>query len=311
MGQWLWPGLVVIGSILLMGLGLVLAQPTPIASTLCKASDSPEQCQLATQIVADQVRWDAMKADALPLPVPEEPREQAVAIALIDCGDRTGAVNAGHTARQAFNGDVVASRAPQLREIFPGILLVDVEYPKAEGAGTVRTACISSNRAIPNTVVATQPFEVASAVIPVNWPTEAYDNSQALGAARRAQQLSHPLFVLGSTLLFTIAGLFAAAMLRMAVTTANLAALSQAAIAMGIFEGIFELLLPLNGVLMLPLLVARKSLALGLAGAIVPRFKVDWSDGYRSVAGCVAVMVLVHFVLRGLMILTILGGNAA
>jgi len=306
--QWLWPGIVVIGSVILMGLGMLLAKPAAMSTGLCSGSDQPEQCQLATQIVGDQETWDGMKENAQPLPANEEMREGALAVMASSCS-LNGAINAEHNSLKAFNGEIEASRDPQLEAFLPGLWLADVEYPNAEGPGTVRTACVFSNETIPNRDSTTQPFEMASAVIPVGWPAEAFSNEEAQATEMRLKRAFQPLFTLGYTLLFTTVGLFAAALLRMAVTARNLTALSQAAIAMAVFESFFELLLPLNGLLMFPFIVARKSLALGLTGAVVPGFKVDWSSGYGSVAGCVAVMVLVRSVLRWLLMLLVLGSE--
>lgn len=316
--QWIWPGIVVMVSVFLMCLGMLLAkQPAAIATGACTGSDYPEQCHLATQIVGTQEAWDAMEEEALPLPTHGngEMRENALAIVGSDCG-LNGAVNAGHRSIEVFNTEVFnreisASRPHQVQEILPGILLGDVEYPSAEGPGTVRTACLFSNEAIPNTSRSTQPFEIASAVIPVGWPAEAYDNSAVQEAELRGEQAFHPLFTFGSTMLFTTVGLFAAALLRLSVTAYDLTALSQAAIVMSIFEAIFDFLLPLGGILLFPVIIAQKSLALGLTGAVVPNFKVDWSSDYLSVASCIAVMSLVRLVLRWIMILTILGGAVA
>lgn len=302
--QWLWPGIVVFGSVFLMCLGMIFAKPAVVASDTCNASAAPEKCQLATQIAGPEF-FEDLGANLRPLPVVKAERDLMLTRAAGFCSS-VGAEHAGHGDGPSPKKTLLSSNA---QEVLPGVVLTDVMYRNAGDAGPVRTACVVTYEAWGDPPEDAELGVADSAVIPASWPTEAYDHSKAQEAELRVEQAFHPLFTFGSTLLFTTVGLFAAALLRMAVTTHNLTALSQAAIAMAIFEGFFDLLLPLNGLLMFPFIVARKSFALGLAGAVIPGFKVDWAGGYMSVAGCVAVMVLVRFVFRWLMITTILAGG--
>ncbi len=306
--QWLWPSIVVISSIFLMCLGMILAKPAALAgSEACNSSTAPEQCQLATQIVGPEF-FEDLGSNIKPLPALKSERDLMLTRAARTCST-FGAENAGHRADvQSPKKTLLQSNA---QEILPGITLADVMYRNAGDAGPVRTACVVTHEAWGDQPEDVELWVSGAAVIPANWPTEAYDNSAEQEVDLRVEQAFHPLFTFGSTMLFTTVGLFAAALLRMAVAANNMTALYQASIAMSIFEGIFELLLPLNGLFFFPFMVARKSLALGLTSAVVPGFKVDWSGGYMSVAGCVAVMMAVRFVLRWLMILTFLGGAFA
>ena len=303
---WFFPGIVVAGSILMMLLGLIFARPdTVAASDLCNGSAEQEYCQLATQIV-DGEALEAVLDDAAPLPSEKYERDMVMRQAIANCSP-FGAMNAGENFIKAFEGGPKPVNS-SAREVMPGIILADVQHANvdAPGSGDVRTACLLNYQSLGvNGESWQEAVPMGDVVIPTAWPEESFESGEGYAEQVRQARAENILVRAGANLIFTAVGMFAAVMLRTAITAYSVDVLCQATLVMCIIETVMDAIVPFG----IFSTFAGKSLALGLTSAIVPNFKLDWSSGYFSVLACVMVMSLVRLVLGWILFASILQGS--
>ncbi len=302
-----FPGIVVFGSMMMILMGLVFAKPATLAtSNLCNSSAHPELCQLATQIVESEA-LEEISGEAVPIPTDQWAIDSIMQQATASCSP-LAAMNAGENFIKAFE-DTPTPLKSSAAEVMPGIILADVEQANidAPGTGNVRTACVLQYDAfegIPGVEAAPRPID--NMVIPTAWPAESFESGEGYAGQMRQARAQNPLVRVGANLIFTAIGMFAAVMMRTAITAYSVDVLCQATIVMCIIESIMDFIVPF-GVFST---FAGKSLSLGLTSWIVPNFKLDWSNGYISVLACVMVMSFIRLLLGWIFFVSILQGGA-
>ena len=302
-----FPSIVVFGSMMMILMGLVFAKPATLAtSELCHNSAHPELCQLATQIV-EREALEEISGESVPLPTDQWAIDSIMQQATASCTP-LAAMNAGENFIKAFE-DTPTPLKSSTAEVMPGIILADVEQANidAPGTGNVRTACVLKYDAfegIPGVEAAPRPIN--NMVIPTAWPAESFESGEGYAGQMRQARAQNPLVRIGANLIFTAIGMFAAVMLRTAITVYSVDVLCQATIVMCIIESIMDFIVPF-GVFST---FAGKSLSLGLTSWMVPNFKLDWSSGYISVLACVMVMSFVRLLLSWIFFVSILQSGA-
>lgn len=304
---WFFPGIVVAGSIFMILLGLIFARPATVAaSDLCNGSAEQEYCQLATKVVDGEVLEEVLDYTA-PLPDDEYERDRLMGQAIANCNP-FGAMNAGENFIKAFDKGGPTPVNSAAREVMPGIILADVQHANVDspGDGDVRTACLLNYASLGGDGGAwEEAVPMGDVVIPTAWPEVPFESGEGYAEQVRQARAENILVRVGANLIFTAMGMFAAVMLRTAITAYSVDVLCQATIVMCIIETVLDAIVPFG----IFSTFAGKSLALGLTSAIVPNFKLDWSNGYFAVLACVMVMSLVRLVCGWILFASILQGG--
>ena len=275
----------VIFTVIVIVLAVRSVNPSELTDAACKnATGSRQYCHLAAQILGEMT-FQAVSQNAVPLT--PSGKEQS----LKDC-EVFGNVRAGKTLRQSIE-TVIPVLSSSGEEILPGIFIGDVKQTNFKQSGsTIRTACVIRN-------TETQPDEIQPVVlrhdiIPNNWPIEPYKRkpipheyiSKALG-------VYSILIALGAGTLFTAIGIYIAATLGLGIRLDSLEALFQASFFLGIVESIIFLIPTFS----LIVAIALRSLALGVVSAVVKGFHVEWTAGYKIIAGGAITILAVKTIL--------------
>ena len=177
--------------------------------------------------------------------------------------------------------------------IVPGIYVAEAEQynTKETGEANVRIACVYSQSKKRVQLLTTD-------AIPNNWPTKPYEGKSPLKdiqTINKALGIYSFLIFMGAGTLFTCIGLFIASMFNLGITIYSLDALYQSAFILGLVETIFaSAKMPMLGGIFI--LLALKTIALGITGACVKGLKVHWNEGYRTVAlGTITVIGIKEF----------------
>jgi hypothetical protein len=250
----------------------------PSIDKICANSASP-YCSLTVELVGPSVLQKTMKETAA---LTEEMTMQGENI----CQDVVASWMDRHSLPIS-----TATVEMQSEEVFPGILLVDVQVQGVVAPPEdlpPRTACVFGQ--------AKGELEwIANDAIPMDWPLTAYEGEAIAETMHRSATIYNILMILGANTLFTAVGLFVISMLGLSVQIYSIEALFQAAWLLGTVETCLFFALPAFGFFGG---IALESLAFLATGACVKEFKVDWHAGYRSVALGVLVFMIIRWILH-------------
>lgn len=262
--------------------------------TICSATLSDSQtCALAVQLVGDESFFTEIVRDSVPLP--PEGKE----IAIEQCSEY---INYEAGLFTDFSTPMPVVLSSNSEEIFSGVLLTNVTQKSGfEPNETLRLACIHYTYADEFSDSAggdTWLEELASDVIPMNWPSDPYAGNIMAAALSVEDSLGayDDIIRLFSYPLFTAAGLFITVLICSAYSCSTALGLYKASAVLGVIE-CFIAILPVGWFLTLSLEI----LALGLTARVVPEFDVALQGGYGSLAFGTLSLLIVRGILLGIL----------
>jgi len=309
---WLIPAIWCACLLVMVTLGIMSASNATYAFPICAQSTADaEICNLAVQIVGD-IDYLEYSVAELDKSAPDiTPNSKS--IALKDCQT----VALGPTGQPAESQALPIALASQSTEVFPGVLLTDVTQPSAVDRTPVRTACVHFSTLITQQsreAYGQAGIEIAEGEgwpelmsldeIPTDWPSEPYEGEIAADfSVAKALGIYNVFIMFGADTLFIAVGMFAVIFMGMAFSCYTLQGVYKAAFVAGIAGSALSYI-PSFGIVAA---IAREVLAIGIASAIVPEFKIDWSCGYWYVA----LATIVVGVTRALLSMLLFGAIAA
>jgi hypothetical protein len=276
----------------------VQAQNNSQASVaLCKtAKGSQPYCQLAAQLIGQDVMERFIKDTEVPM------IEGVMEKSVQDC-ELTGYFNAGFTLKDDRELSTIKDPITSLQQetVFPGLFLVDLQHVDKAGGGTVRTAC-AYRQGVDPVMLRERPVKLASAVIPIDWPTQPFKSKTRLATLQSSLTAHGVLSHLGTSTLFTAIGIFVAVYLGLGISVDSLETIYKSAFFLGISETITGFI-PMVGFLRIAVL---EVLALMLTTVVIKGLELDWAAGYRWVACGGMTIIVVRAILNWLMLVAII-----
>jgi hypothetical protein len=269
----------------------VLSTPPTVKQLCTDADGSQAQCQLVVDLTGAQTLAD-LKEEAIAF------TEKTTEVSLDACGKI--AMNGKNKLKNVLQNRNV--RAGESLEIFPGILLTDVQISttKAPNAIAARVACVFQK-----TNTDPRPIFIASDLIPNDFPKQPYKASAEKSSGEsvsRSLKVFDILIQFGAYTVFTAIGLALVSFFQLGMQFYSLNALFQAACVLGFVETLMHSIPGMGFVGGIPF----TSVALLITSHWVKDFRIDWAAGYRLVGGGVFVVLTVRFVLSWILLGTIL-----
>jgi hypothetical protein len=272
----------------------VQSQSDPqVAAKLCKTAKGP-YCQLAVQLTGPTFMEDFLELSASAM------TGDVIQQGSANCA-QAASVNAGFTLQGTLgNNSKPTNPIIQSEQVFPGLLVVDIQQPDKNGA-MVRTACAYEQTLDP-VMEKEHPIKIAAAVIPTQWPTQPFKNKTFTATLGTAMNVQGVLSTFGTNTLFTAIGIFAAVSFGLGIHINSFETLYKSAFFLGLSETIIGLI-PMFGLIRFTLL---EVLALMLTSAVVKDLEIDWSSGYWLVACGALAIVAIRAVLNLLLFMSII-----
>lgn len=301
-------------------LGVVSASNATYAFPICQQSTADvNSCNLAVQIIGDEIYMEEVIEQLESAP---DMTSESKSIAVEDCRRFATELADGFSSdTDAAMPDVIAS---QSTEIFHGMLLTDVTQPSAIDGTPVRAACahhavqidqevwdeyrsfesVDSSGAAEGTGGGVWPQLMGGDAIPTDWPEVPYEAELSADfSAAKALGIYNVFITFGADTLFTAIGMLIVVFMGLAFSCYTLQGVYKAAFVAGIAGSVLSLV-PAFGFFAA---IAKQVLAIGIASAVVPEFKIDWSCGYYYVA----IATIIVGVVRALLNMLLFGAIAA
>jgi hypothetical protein len=256
-------------------------------ANFCKsASGDQGYCKLAGQMVSLKILESFTTFNQ-----PFTPTAKATAIR--DC-----AQNSQSSEKRANAKLSLATTSPRSEEIFPGVLVVDLQPQQTQSK--VRNACVytqvmaeSADEEGESTLSSSTyvPELLEQAEIPIDWPRTPFKNKTTIGALEQTMTVHSTFSALGTNTMFTAVGILGVMFCRLGIQVGSLNSLYQAAFLTGVGE-------TLLGLLPFPLFMRWKVLlALGIASIFVKDFEINWSRGYWILSLSILLLILIRSLL--------------
>lgn len=257
-----------------------------IASFCKSASGDQGYCKLAAQMVSLKVLE--------PVKVHQQPFTPAAKeTAIQDC------VQASQTTEKVIDAKLsLATTSPRSEEIFPGVLVVDLQPQQTQSK--IRNACVfaqvteaSADEEAESTQASVTyvPELLEQTEIPVDWPRVPFKNKTTMAALEQTMTVHSTFSALGTNTMFTAVGILGVAFCRLGIRVGSMNGLYQAAFITGVSE-------TLLGLIPVPIFLRLKVLvALGIASIFVKDLEINWSRGYWVLSISVLLLILIRTVL--------------
>lgn len=285
-----WPIAWFVGTLIAVLLTVKLMGGSPTQATdLCKANATPQDCQLAVELVGEETLQKALTT--------AKPADgNAIAQAMQDgyelADQRSGRDLNGHS--------VTAQKAYEKRsqQVLPGVILTDVtvrDFREKADNPMLRVATVFVSEAEEGAAAAQlQPIGIDN--IPPDWPTTTYQGDHFVEDITRSLQVQNNFFIRFLTVpLFTGVGLLIVGIFGIGMRFYTLESVVQVAFILGALESILFSILPTWG--LWGAIALESLILLGITG-FIKNFKMDWSSGYFFVACGIGLMMAIRALLN-------------
>jgi hypothetical protein len=286
----LLPGIWILTTAILIILGIISHNSQIVTTStqtpaLCRNTiGSLEYCRLAVDLVGEKAIAQAPK-NLFPL------TEVTESVANYGCA-RYANLKAGIA---------IANIAPETTpvisshgdKIFPHIYVVEAEQKQTKQLGNIKVGCVYTTGQGQRS-----PIKLAAELIPLNWPTEHYQQQTEQGKNLSFGRFTNPIN-LGLSTIFAALGIAIASRLNLGLKINHTHTIYLVALILGMVQLATTLLMPANFFGLLGA-IAFPSLTIAIVSLLLKDFQLNWRRGYASIAISVLAIVAIQFLFYSL-----------